>query len=286
MSASVKISILTAAWHAEGTIARAASSVLAQTYPHWEWVIVSDDAKDYAEILGTLAIRDPRIRFTSTGRVGAGPAAARNKALAAAGGEVMAVLDADDTLAAVKLETLLPHVLSHGAATSDSILIEGNTGRSYPSLSRKYPPGLLTPAEYFTANLHSYSMQLWDRRRVEAVWDETIPFAEDLVHGACLFNGLTAIYYDPAPRHAYYKHDSSLCNRQQAEQIMEGYRQLIARGERHDLPVKNPEALEALLRYLKRFLALEEKFFAEPAADPSMGFYHFIARNLDAFHRW
>jgi len=286
MSPPVKISILTAAWHAEGTIARAAASVLAQTCPHWEWVIASDDGKDYRDILGGLAIRDPRIRFTSTGRVGAGPAAARNRALAAAEGEVMAVLDADDTLAAAKLETLLPHVLAHGAATSDSVLIEERTGRTYPSLSRKYPPGLLTPAEYFTANLHSYSMQLWDRRRVEAGWDETIPFAEDLVHGACLFNGLPAIYYHTAPLHAYHRHDSSLCNTQQAEQILQGYRELIARGERHALPVKSPAALEALLRYLRRFLALEQKFFAEPAGNPSIGFYHFIARNLEAFHHW
>lgn len=280
----IKVSIHTAAFDAAATLARAARSVLAQTYPHWEWIIAADDGADYEEILRARGIGDPRIRFASTGRFRAGPAAARNAAHALAQGEVMAVLDADDTFAPSKLESLLPRVLAHGAATCDLVLVESATGREFPSLNRKYPAGLLSAEQYLTANLHGYSVELWDRRRVDVAWDETIGFAEDMILGLCLFNVLPGIYYDPEPLHYYYKHASSTCNTETASGILESYRALIARAEHDALPVRDPGARGALLRFLRRMLVLEEKFFAEPAADPAMGFYYFIARNREEFY--
>jgi glycosyltransferase involved in cell wall biosynthesis len=282
----IKISIHTAAFQAAATLARTGRSVLAQTYPHWEWIIASDDRADYEEVLRAQGITDPRIRFASTGRVAAGAPAARNAAHAVAEGEVMAVLDADDTFAPEKLERLLPHVLAHGAATSDIVLVESATGRQYPSLSRKYPAGPLSAEQYLTANLHTYAIQLWDRRRVDVTWDEAISLVDDMVIGACLFNVLPGIYYDPEPLHFYYKHAASMCNTGTADGVLEVYRALIARAEHDALPVRNAAARDALLRFSRRMLMLEEKFFAEPASDPVMGFYYFIARNREAFYSW
>lgn len=279
----IKISINTAAFAASSTLIRTARSVLAQTYPHWEWIIASDDGVDYAEVLRSRGISDPRIRFASTGKIGAGCPAARNAAHAIAQGEVMAVLDADDDFAPHKLEKLLPRVLHHGAATSNIVLVDDRTGEQFPSLSRIYPAGLLSPEQYLLANLHGYALQMWDRRRVDLTWDDTFRMLEDMVFGLSMYNALTGIYYDPEPLHVYYKHTSSITNTSAANEFLAIYKTLIARAEQNDLPVRNPVALDALLRFSRRMLTLEEQFFAEPASDPVMGFYYFIARNKVAF---
>lgn len=282
-----KVSILTAAYNAATTIAATAASVLAQTYDNWEWVITSDDGRDYAQVLHALGVNDPRIRFTSTGNTKSGECVARNAALAHARGDIMAVLDSDDAFVPEKLERLLPQVIQHGAATSDIVLVESATGKQFPSLARKYPAGLISAEHYITANLHTYSLLMWDRRRADIRWDETIELMPDLMHGLCLFNTVPGIYYDPMPLHIYHKHAASITNAPDAAQrFMASFRVLLDRVHGDTLAVRDTGALSALARFLPRMIALEEDFIREPDADPAMGFYHFIARNRDAFYYW
>jgi hypothetical protein len=74
---------------------RAVATVLAQRYTDWELLIVDDASTDATpEVLAGLD--DPRIRtFTGPGR---GVCAARNVALAAAGGDLVAYLDDDNRM--------------------------------------------------------------------------------------------------------------------------------------------------------------------------------------------
>jgi glycosyltransferase involved in cell wall biosynthesis len=59
-----------------------------------EIVVASDDGTDYAEVLPP----DTRLRFTPVGPVASGAHAARNRALAAARGDHLLMLDGDDAL--------------------------------------------------------------------------------------------------------------------------------------------------------------------------------------------
>lgn len=74
---------------------RAIDTVLAQSYPHWELLVVDDASTD--DTTGVLAgLDDARIRtFTGPGR---GVCAARNVAIDAARGEVIAYLDDDNRM--------------------------------------------------------------------------------------------------------------------------------------------------------------------------------------------
>lgn len=79
-----------AAW-----LARAIASVEAQSYPSWELLVVDDDSSDgTAALLATAA--GPRLRPLRG--AGKGACAARNVALAAASGSIVAYLDDDNLM--------------------------------------------------------------------------------------------------------------------------------------------------------------------------------------------
>ncbi len=288
------VSVLVPAFAAQEFIARPVLSVINQTHAQWELIIASDDGADYQPILSAHGINDTRIYFTSTSHVQSGPSSARNAALQIASGDIVAVLDADDAFAPDKLEQLLPHVIGHGAATSDIRIIESQSLHEYPSLARRFPARLLTPQEYITANLHAYSILMWDRRRVNVLWDEQVPCMEDLIFGLCMYNNLEGIYYEPAPLHLYYKHPGSITNQTNtlshksdtAQQMIKSCQTLIKRAECNQLQITNKAVSNMLIHYLKHFIQLEEKFFQESGDDSVMEFYHFIQKNRDAFYFW
>ena len=85
-------------------LASAIDSVLAQSYARWELLVVDDGSKDgTAAFLATFD--DPRIRVVRG--VGAGACAARNRALAAARGDVVAYLDDDNRFDASWLKAVV-----------------------------------------------------------------------------------------------------------------------------------------------------------------------------------
>jgi glycosyltransferase involved in cell wall biosynthesis len=93
----VKISIITPSFNQRAFLARTAESILSQTGDfEMEWIVV-----DAASTDGTLellqSLRDPRLSFTS--EPDRGQSHAINKGLAAAGGDVVAWLNADDLYA-------------------------------------------------------------------------------------------------------------------------------------------------------------------------------------------
>jgi glycosyltransferase involved in cell wall biosynthesis len=92
------VSVLMPAYNYAGYIARAIGSALEQEYPAklLKLVVVDDGSTDdTASVVAELADRNPgRIELIS--QANAGPSAAINRALSAADGELLAVLDADD----------------------------------------------------------------------------------------------------------------------------------------------------------------------------------------------
>ena len=90
----VHITVFMAAYNAEAYIATSIQSVLIQTYPHFELLIVDDGSTDRTvEIVNTFS--DPRIRLIQN-KENRGLPYTRNVALTEAKGELMAILDSDD----------------------------------------------------------------------------------------------------------------------------------------------------------------------------------------------
>jgi glycosyltransferase involved in cell wall biosynthesis len=91
-------------------LGEAIESVRAQTYPRWELLLCDDGSTDgSSDIARRYASLDPqRIRhLTHADRGTHGASAARNLGIAAAGGDVIALLDGDDVWFPTKLEEQL-----------------------------------------------------------------------------------------------------------------------------------------------------------------------------------
>jgi glycosyltransferase involved in cell wall biosynthesis len=90
------VSVITPVHDGAATLAAAVASVQAQTRPDWEMLIVDDGSRDGSRALAEeLSARDPRIRVLGFPE-NRGPAEARNAAIRASRGRVIAFLDADD----------------------------------------------------------------------------------------------------------------------------------------------------------------------------------------------
>ena len=99
-----RISIIMAAYNAEKTIEQAIYSVLCQTYPDFELLVVNDCSTDKtAALVAAIAEKDDRVRLISNEKNG-GVSYTRKHGLEEARGEWIAILDSDDAWASKKLE--------------------------------------------------------------------------------------------------------------------------------------------------------------------------------------
>jgi succinoglycan biosynthesis protein ExoO/succinoglycan biosynthesis protein ExoU len=111
----MRVSVIVAAYNAAQYLNVAVDSISVQTERDLEVLVVDDASTDAtAEIVAARAARDPRIRLVRA-PVNAGPGAARNLGLAAARGDWIAILDADDRFHPQRLERLLDLAGRHGS---------------------------------------------------------------------------------------------------------------------------------------------------------------------------
>lgn len=89
------VSIITPLYNSERFVGKTIESVLAQTYPHWEMIIVNDGSKDKGpDIVRQYAAKDKRIKLLE--QRNGGCASARNHGIREAHGRYYAFLDSDD----------------------------------------------------------------------------------------------------------------------------------------------------------------------------------------------
>jgi glycosyltransferase involved in cell wall biosynthesis len=103
------VSVIMPAYNAAAYLAEAVSSVQAQTYEDWELVIVDDASSDTT--LELASSFGGQVRAFGNER-NLGPGGTRNRAISQAGGELIALLDADDLW--------LPEYLERQVARFDS----------------------------------------------------------------------------------------------------------------------------------------------------------------------
>ncbi len=112
------VSIVTPAYNAQAYLGATIESVLQQTYPDWEMLVVDDCSTDGTRAIAAgYAASDARVRLIEQPQNG-GPARARQAAVERATGRYVAFLDSDDCWLPEKLERQLAFMERSGAAFS------------------------------------------------------------------------------------------------------------------------------------------------------------------------
>ncbi len=105
-----EVSVVVPAHNAESTLAATIDSALAQTFADLEVIVVDDGSTDdTAKVV--LGFSDPRVKLVVTSN--GGVSRARNRGIGMGRGELIALLDADDTWLPEKVERQVSFMRSH-----------------------------------------------------------------------------------------------------------------------------------------------------------------------------
>jgi len=142
------ISIIIPCFNYGWVLAETLESLLAQTYPTWECIIIDDGSTDTTRIVSEeYQARDARFKYIY--QTNAGMSAARNSGLRIASGEYVQFLDADDLLMSHKFEVQLDYLRKN----PDTDLIYGDVrffrhgipdvlSRSFDMLDKQWTVGV------------------------------------------------------------------------------------------------------------------------------------------------
>ncbi|HVY84677.1 MAG TPA: glycosyltransferase [Caulobacterales bacterium] len=227
------VSVIMANYNGGAHIAQAVRAVLRQTLTQLE-LIVSDDGSsdDSLARARAAAAGDARVVFVD-GPSKSGPAAARNRALAVARGEWIAIVDSDDLIHPQRLERLIAAAQGDGAdIVADDMLVFYDGGAAAHAHLRgalTNQPCWVTPARYALANRLfasepslGYLKPLFRRVSAEGApvrYNESLRIAEDfdLVMRMLIAGARMRVY--PDLTYFYRKHANSISHRLSAADI-------------------------------------------------------------------
>jgi glycosyltransferase involved in cell wall biosynthesis len=265
------VAIITPCYKADRWIGPAVRSVLAQTYPRWEHWIVSDDGTDYEAMLAAQNLRDPRLRFLSSGAIGGGASRARNVALDTLTAPYAAILDADDRFKPDKLEHAVA-ALEHHAIVSVALDEFDETGKSLRLVGQGENKEL-SPAVYKWTSLSMDSMILWNRRKTDARYDLELTNMTDLELLLKLYRTVPSSWHLGTPLHDYLKLSVSMSNGPGVtEKMIRSKREMLRRLETGFYPMADASGPEGMAKFLRISLKAEETFEAAMAERPGLLF--------------
>ena len=193
------VSVVVPTYQRREYVSRAVASVLAQTYPHFELIVVDDGSTDGTDV--ALQGLDHRLRYRW--QENQGVAAARNAGIAMARGEIVAFLDSDDHWLPNHLAVVVDALARFPSAvlvnTCPGFLIRGRTPVQQARVIDLLPRLLL-------GNVVGYTPCTAVRSRVlhaAGGFDERLPVYEDsdlwlrlAMHGPfCLLSHRTIVHH-------------------------------------------------------------------------------------------
>jgi glycosyltransferase involved in cell wall biosynthesis len=134
VAARPAVSVIIPAYRASGDIAVALDSVFAQTFPHFEVIVINDGSPDTAELEAALEPYRSRLRYIVQPNSGAG--AARNAGIRVSKARYVAFLDADDRWTPDFLTRQLSYLDTHPAC--DLVYADALVSGESPLAGRRF----------------------------------------------------------------------------------------------------------------------------------------------------
>lgn len=108
------VSVIVPVYNTEAYLTNCVNSILSQSYPHLEVILVDDGSEDRSpELCDGFSKVDPRVRVIH--QANQGVSAARNAGMDVAQGEYLMFVDSDDTISANAVELLLQDIKKYQA---------------------------------------------------------------------------------------------------------------------------------------------------------------------------
>lgn len=249
-------SIVITAYEAAATIAAAVRSALEQTHPAHEVIVVDDGSKD--DLAGALAPFEGQIKVVR--KQNGGGASARNAGVAAAAGEFMAILDADDAYQPRRLEALAGLATARpdlDLLTTDARFVVDGEGVGSFSAHNPFAAGDQRTAIFANCFVGGWPAVRLSRLAEVGGFDEQMRIAYDwdcwlrlILHGAGA--GLV-----DEPLYDYVLHSGSLASSRVAS-LWERVRLLEKAAASPDLQPGEQEPLAAAIAWRRREAVREE----------------------------
>lgn len=271
-----KISVIVPFYRAESYLRRCLDSIISQTLPEIEIILVDDGSTDNSlTICNEYAKKDNRIRVLT--RENRGLSSARNAGLDIARGEFISFVDADDWIEPEMMQYLLElmdgqnmYISSCGHSREDA---KGNTLfvkikeqrqilNREEALSIKYldsfswgklfPAGLIRLAQHGAGGIR---------------FDENIHHSEDLLFNCECMMKANGMIYDTAPYYHYIQHSASLrhvpFNKKQFSALDARLKVIALAKSIHNIKLEK----EAKCDYIDRAAYLLTNIYFEKSAD-------------------
>ncbi|MEH1875422.1 glycosyltransferase family 2 protein [Nostoc sp.] len=255
-----KVSVIIPAYNTEAYIAKAIESVLEQTLTDIELIIV-DDASTDKTVEVAKSFTDPRLKVI-VNQQNLGAAAARNRALRAAQGEWIAVLDSDDWYAPERLSKLVSladeinadmiaddlYLINDGETSPWSTLIQESEERIDKILQIDIVYFVETDV-YGQPGLHlGLSKPLFKREflvKHGIEYDDAIRMGQDFwIDMKCLIKG-ARFFLEPKPYYFYRSRPGSLVHKSQLPRLNQ-YLSATTSFMQQEIVKTNPALMRAL----------------------------------------
>ena len=152
-----KISVIVPVYNVEQYLCRCVDSILAQTFPDFELLLIDDGSKDRSgEICDEYAGKDERVRAFH--KENGGVSSARNLGIDNAKGEWISFIDADDRILPEFLQSLI-----ETADESDELIVGGNTYFGEEEGETVPPENIVVKREHFKDYIFNDSEWTWQR---------------------------------------------------------------------------------------------------------------------------
>lgn len=259
------VSIVMANFRGARWVEASIRSVLEQSHPNLE-LLLADDASDddSVAIAQAIAAGDPRVRVLPSPR-NQGPAATRNRALDAARGDWIAIVDSDDVIHPDRLQRLLDVAGATGAdlVADDLVHFGAAERRTLLQSLELIQPRHLDAAQFMRSNGadrslpgYGYIKPLMSRKILgNRRYDTSLQIGEDFdLVMRMLIDGASLVVI-PDPLYAYRRHASSISHRMTVERMAS---MLAAHRALPPMPdTDSAHAAETVGRYLDQSLRYE-----------------------------
>lgn len=225
-SSQPKVSVVIPCYNRELFIRDTVNSVLVQTYPNIEVIVVDDGCTDNSRTV--LESFGDKIRILEhQGRVNKGQSAAINLGLSSATGEFVAILDSDDLFLPEKLERQVKFLMENpdvGLVYANGWIIDEHGKEQYKIYKPEHievsdPNALLLNCYFLLPNSSLLRREIFTKA---GLFDETLRAAQD--HDMAIrVSEVTKLMYIPEVLFCYRRHVNSISQKNAKTRWKNGY---------------------------------------------------------------